>query len=444
MGRILIKNGKIINRGQIFESDILINGPFIERVDHDISFKEARVIEAAGRWILPGVIDDQVHFREPGLTHKGDIHSESRAAVAGGVTSYMEMPNTKPPAVTQKLLEDKYKLAAQKSLANYSFYMGTTNDNLEEVLRTDARKVCGIKVFMGSSTGNMLLDNRKSLEAIFSEAPLLIATHCEDEATIRRNSEKARSVYGEEVPFYLHPAIRSEDACFLSSSLAVSLAGKYGTRLHILHISTARELALFGNQTFLSHKSITSEACIHHLWFTSEDYPRHGAFIKWNPAIKEKTDREAIREAVKDGRIDVIATDHAPHTEEEKRSPYFNAPSGGPLIQHSLVVMLELFHKGIFSLEMIVEKMSHNPATIFGIEKRGFIEEGYYGDLVIVDPDAPWTITPENILSKCGWSPFTNETFTSRIHKTLINGKLVYDQGRIIESGPGMRLMFSR
>ncbi len=444
MGRILIKNGKIINRGQIFESDILIKGPFIEKIDKEITAGEAEIIEAAGKWVIPGIIDDQVHFREPGLTHKGDIHSESRAAVAGGVTSYMEMPNTKPPAVTQELLEEKYKLASQKSIANYSFYMGTTNDNLQEVLKTNGHQVCGIKIFMGSSTGNMLVDNRKTLEAIFAECPLLIATHCEDEATIRKNSEKARSEYGKEVPFSLHPEIRSEEACYLSSSYAVSLSEKYGTRLHVLHISTARELDLFGNQSSLANKKITAEACIHHLWFTREDYPHLGSFIKWNPAIKNKTDRDAIREAVKDGRIDVIATDHAPHTLEEKRNSYFEAPSGGPLIQHSLVAMLELYHQGIFSLETIVEKMAHNPAILFGIDRRGFIEEGNYADLVIVDPESPWTVTSENILAKCGWSPFEGVTFTSSIHKTFVSGNLVYDQGRIIESGPGMRLMFAR
>lgn len=444
MDRILIKNGKIVNRGEIFESDILIRGAFIERIDRDISTGDAQIVEASGKWVLPGIIDDQVHFREPGLTHKGDIFTESRAAVAGGVTSYMEMPNTIPPAVTQERLEDKYRLAGRKSLANYSFYMGTTNDNLGEVLRTDIKMVCGLKIFMGSSTGNMLVDNQKILEAIFSESPLLVATHCEDESTILRNSEKFRSVYGEEVPFSLHPEIRSEEACYLSSSFAVSLAKKYGTRLHVLHISTGLELGLFDDQRSLKRKKITSEACIHHLWFSREDYDRQGAFIKWNPAIKEKSDRDAIREAVKDGRIDVIATDHAPHTLKEKRNSYFKAPSGGPLIQHSLVAMLELFHQGIFSLELIVEKMAHNPAILFGIDRRGFLEEGNYADLVLVDPESPWVVGPGNILAKCGWSPFSNQTFTSMVHKTFVSGRLVYDQGRILESGPGMRLMFSR
>jgi dihydroorotase len=444
MDRILIKNGKIVNRGKIFVSDILIRGEFIERIDRDISTGDAQVVEASGKWVLPGIIDDQVHFREPGLVHKGEIFTESRAAVAGGVTSFMEMPNTIPPAVTRELLEDKYRLAGRKSLANYSFYMGTTNDNLGEVLRTDAKMVCGVKIFMGSSTGNMLVDNHKTLEAIFSESPLLIATHCEDESTILRNSEKFRSVYGEEVPFSLHPEIRSEEACYLSSSFAVSLAKKYGTRLHVLHISTGLELGLFDDQRSLKLKKITSEACIHHLWFSREDYDRQGAFIKWNPSIKGKSDRDAIREAVKDGRIDVIATDHAPHTLEEKRNSYFKTPSGGPLIQHSLVAMLELFHQGIFSLELIVEKMAHNPAILFGIDRRGFLEEGNYADLVLVDPDSPWMVGPGNILAKCGWSPFSNQIFTSKVHKTFVSGKLVYDQGRILESGPGMRLMFSR
>ncbi len=444
MDRILIKNGKIINRGKIFESDILLRGAYIERIDPDISTGQAKVVEASGKWILPGIIDDQVHFREPGLTYKGDIYTESRAAVAGGVTSFMEMPNTVPPSVTRELLEDKYRLASWKSLANYSFYMGTTNDNLGEVLRTNARKVCGVKIFMGSSTGNMLVDNQKSLEAIFSESPMLIATHCEDESTIRKNSEKARSTYGEEVPISLHPDIRSGEACYLSSSLAVSLAKKYGTRLHVLHISTGRELALFDNQETLTNKKITSEACIHHLWFSKEDYDRLGPLIKWNPAIKEKSDRDAIREAVTAGRIDVIATDHAPHTLEEKRNPYFKAPSGGPLIQHSLVAMLELFHQGIFSLELIVEKMAHSPAILFGIDRRGFLDEGNYADLVLVDPASPWIVGTENILAKCNWSPFSGQAFTSRVDKTFVSGKLVYDQGRILESGPGMRLMFSR
>ena len=444
MDRILIKNGKIVNRGKIFESDILIRGAFIERIDRNISTGDAPVVDASGKWVLPGIIDDQVHFREPGLTHKGDIFTESRAAVAGGVTSYMEMPNTIPPAVTHERLEDKYRLAGRKSLANYSFYMGTTNDNLGEVLRTDIKLVCGVKIFMGSSTGNMLVDNQKTLEAIFSESPLLIATHCEDESTILRNSEKFRSVYGEEVPFSLHPEIRSEEACYLSSSFAVSLAKKHGTRLHVLHVSTGLELGLFDDQRPLERKKITSEACIHHLWFSREDYARQGSFIKWNPAIKEKSDRDAIREALKDGRIDVIATDHAPHTLKEKRNSYFKAPSGGPLIQHSLGAMLELFHQGIFSLELIVEKMAHNPAILFGIDRRGFLEEGNYADLVLVDPESPWVVGPGNILAKCGWSPFSDLTFTSKVHKTYVSGKLVYDRGRILEAGPGMRLMFSR
>ncbi|MBR9997828.1 MAG: dihydroorotase [Cyclobacteriaceae bacterium] len=444
MSRILFKNGKIINRGQISELDILVSGRIIERIDRDISAENVSVTEAGGQWILPGIIDDQVHFREPGLTHKGDIFTESRAAVAGGVTSYMEMPNTKPAAVTRELLEEKYNLAAQKSLANYSFYMGAANDNLEEVLSTDGRNVCGIKIFMGSSTGNMLVDNRKTLESIFSGTSLLIATHCEDENTVRENSEKARKIYGENVPIALHPEIRSEEACYLSSSLAVALAEKYGSRLHVLHISTARELDLFRNQTPLDQKKVTAEACIHHLWFTGDDYARHGSLIKWNPAVKNKTDREALREAVTDGHIDVIATDHAPHTLEEKRNTYFKAPSGGPLVQHSLVAMLELCHQGLFPLELIVEKMAHNPAILFGIERRGFLEEGNYADIVIVDPDFPWTVGRENILAKCGWSPFENQTFRSRISKTYVSGNLVYDKGGIIESGPGMRLLFSR
>jgi dihydroorotase len=413
-------------------------------MDRDIADQHAEVKDVSGKWILPGIIDDQVHFREPGLTHKGDIFTESRAAVAGGVTSFMEMPNTIPPAVTRELLEEKYKMASGKSLANFSFYMGTTNDNVDEVLRTDGRNVCGIKIFMGSSTGNMLVDNRKTLEAVFSGTGLLIATHCEDENTIRGNSEKARAMYGENVPIEKHPEIRSEEACYLSSSLAVSLAEKYNTRLHVLHISTARELELFRHDIPLERKRITSEACIHHLWFTRDDYARYGTRIKWNPAIKSENDREAIRKAVVEGQIDVIATDHAPHTLDEKRNTYFKAPSGGPLIQHSLTAMLELHHQGLFSLELIVEKMAHNPARLFGIEKRGFIEEGNYADIVVVDPDNPWTVGKDNILAKCGWSPFESQTFRSRIDKTYVSGNLVYDQGRIIESGYGMRLLFSR
>jgi len=444
MGRILIKNGKIVNRGQIVESDILIKEQFIERIDVDISGVNARIIDASDRWILPGIIDDQVHFREPGLTYKGDIYTESRAAVAGGITSYMEMPNTRPPATNGELLEEKYRLASKKSVANYSFYMGATNDNLSELLNINANDVCGIKVFMGSSTGNMLVDNPKTLESIFAKIPLLIATHCEDENTILKNSEQARNRFGENVPFTEHPEIRSEEACYLSSSLAVSLAKKYGSRLHVLHISTARELDLFTDQFPSGDKKITAEACIHHLWFSKEDYARKGALIKWNPAIKNKEDREALRTGVKAGRIDVIATDHAPHSLEEKMNTYFKAPSGGPLVQHSLVAMLELYHKRIFSLGLIVEKMAHNPAIIFGIDRRGFLDEGNYADVVIVNPEFPWKVDKSNILAKCGWSPFGDQIFTSRIDKTIVSGRLVYDTGRVLESGPGMRLHFQR
>jgi len=444
MNGILIKNGKIVNRGQIFEADILLNEKVIDRIDKDISSRNAIVIDASNQLILPGIIDDQVHFREPGLTHKADIYTDSRAAVAGGVTSYMEMPNTIPNTITQKLLEEKYNIAAQKSLANYSFYFGATNGNLKEVLKTNGRNVCGIKIFMGSSTGNMLIDNINTLEKIFAESPLLLATHCEDEKTIRKNSDEMRQKYGENVPMKLHPVIRSEEACYLSSSMAVSLAKKHNSRLHVLHISTAKELDLFVNQPALRDRRITTEACIHHLWFTNEDYEKKGTFIKWNPAVKNKFDREAIRQAVKDDIIDVIATDHAPHSLEEKSSTYFKAPSGGPMVQHSLVAMMELYHEGIFDLELIVEKMAHNPAILFGIEQRGFIDEGYYADLVIVDPLSLWTVDRNNILAKCGWSPFEGFTFRSKINKTIVSGNLAFDQGKILNYGTGMRLTFER
>ena len=443
MKKILIANGTIVNKNIIFNSDLLINGSFIERIDKNISDPEAEVIDASGKYVLPGIIDDQVHFREPGLTHKADIYHESRAAVAGGVTSYMEMPNTVPNATTQDLLEEKYLIASRNSLANYSFYIGATNDNLEEILKTDPKHVCGVKIFMGSSTGNMLVDHPLSLEAIFKKSPLLIATHCEDEGIIQSNTRDFRDRYGDDIPISCHPEIRSEEACYKSSSLAVSLAKAHRANLHVLHISTARELSLF-DQGSIEDKRITSEACIHHLWFHKEDYENMGTLIKWNPAVKNKEDRNAIRQAIKDGRIDIIATDHAPHTLEEKQNNYFKAPSGGPLIQHSLITMLELYHQGVFDLEIIVQKMSHNPAIRYKIDRRGFLEEGYFADIVISNLDKPYTVTEENIISKCGWSPFQGFEFRSSVEKTIVSGRIVYDQGKIIEAGNGDRLLFNR
>lgn len=443
MKKIIIANGTIVNKNTIFNSDLLINGSFIERIDKNISDPEAEVIDASGKYVLPGIIDDQVHFREPGLTHKADIYHESRAAVAGGVTSFMEMPNTVPNATRQDLLEEKYLIASRNSLANYSFYIGATNDNLEEILKTDQKRVCGVKIFMGSSTGNMLVDHPVSLEAIFKKSPLLIATHCEDEGIIQSNTRDFKERYGDDVPISCHPDIRSEEACYKSSSLAVSLAKAYGANLHVLHISTARELSLF-DQGSIEDKRITAEACIHHLWFHKEDYEKMGTLIKWNPAVKNKEDRNGIRQAVKDGRIDIIATDHAPHTLEEKQNTYFKAPSGGPLIQHGLTAMLELYHQGVFDLEIIVQKMSHNPAIRYQIDRRGFIEEGYFADIVISDLDKPYTVREENIISKCGWSPFQGFEFRSSVERTIVSGKVVYDKGKIIEVGNGDRLLFNR
>jgi dihydroorotase len=378
------------------------------------------------------------------LTHKATIHSESRAAVAGGITSFMEMPNTNPPAFTQALLEDKYQIAAQNSLANYSFFIGASNDNLEEVLKTDITKVCGLKIFMGSSTGNLLVANEKTLEGFFSQFPSQIATHCEDEETILKNTEFYREKYGEDIAIKFHPLIRSEEGCYKSSSFAVGLAKKHNTKLHILHISTAKETALFDNSIPLEKKRITAEACIHHMWFDDKDYDRLGTLIKWNPAVKTSADREAIFQAMLDDRIDVIATDHAPHTWEEKQNPYFKAPSGGPLVQHSLVAMLEFYKQGKISLEKIVQKMSHNPAILFEIESRGYIREGYFADLVLVDLDKPWTVKKENVIAKCGWSPFEGQEFHASITHTLVSGRIVYENGKLIEGDSGMRLSFDR
>ena len=443
--KTVILNANIVNEGRTIEGDILLNGERIERVGSDLSGVPAdEIIDARGKYILPGIIDDQVHFREPGLTYKADIRTESRAAVAGGVTSFMEMPNTIPNTLTQELLEKKYEIASHTSLANYSFYMGVSNDNLEEVLRTDTSKVCGIKIFMGSSTGNMLVDNPDTLEAIFSQSPALIATHCEDEGIIRTNTEIFREKYGEDMPIRYHPKIRSAEACFKSSSLAVELAKKNNTRLHILHISTAKELELFDNSITLNEKKITAEACIPHMWFCDKDYDKKGTLIKWNPAVKTVDDRESIVQAVLNGIIDVVATDHAPHTLEEKQSGYFKAPSGGPLIQHGLMAMLELYHQGIFSLEQITEKMSHNPAILFRIKDRGFIREGYFADLVLVDLDNPWEVNRSNILAKCGWSPFEGDIFHSQVTDTWVSGFRAFRTGKIKEGTPGKRLIFNK
>lgn len=443
MGSILIKNASVVNEGIQLNADVFINKGRIERIDPVLSDVNAdREIDASGKFLLPGIIDDQVHFREPGLTHKATIGSESRAAVAGGITSFMEMPNTVPNALTQSLLEDKYRIAAADSLANYSFYMGASNDNLEEVLKTDPEKVCGVKVFMGSSTGNMLVDEESTLEGIFSNVPMLIATHCEDEKTIRRNLEIYREKFGDDIPVSAHPLIRSAEACYLSSSKAVELAKKHGTRLHILHISTARETELFDNSILLKDKKITAEACVHHLWFDDTRYQELGNFIKWNPAIKRPGDREAILEAVIDDRIDVIATDHAPHTLEEKEQPYLKAPSGGPLVQHALPAMLELYKQDRIRLETIVRKMSHSVADCFRIKERGYIREGYFADLVLVDPEQPWTVEKNNILYKCGWSPFEGLGFGMSVTHTFINGHLAYENGRFYDEVKGRRLEF--
>ncbi len=446
MNRILIKNARIVNEGTIFEGDVLIENEFIVEIAASISAKTAstKVIDAEGNYLIPGAIDDQVHFREPGLTHKGDIATESKAAVAGGITSYIEQPNTIPNAVTQEILEEKYKLAAEKSFANYSFMMGATNDNLDEVLKTDPKTVAGIKIFLGSSTGNMLVDNEAALEKIFSSTPMLIAVHCEDETTIKNNLAKFKDEFGDDVPPTAHPLIRSAEACYISSSKAIALAKKTGARLHIFHLSTAIETELLTNKIPLEDKKITAEACVHHLWFTDSDYAAKGNLIKWNPAVKTEADREALWEALLDDRIDVIATDHAPHTLEEKKLPYLQAPSGGPLVQHAVIAMFEAHHQGRISVERIVEKMAHNPAKIFKIEKRGFVKPGYYADLAIVNPGLPWSVKKENILSKCGWSPFEGYTFKSRITHTFVNGQLVYNNFKVKDIRAGKRLLFDR
>jgi dihydroorotase len=441
----LLKGAKVFNEGKSFFADVLIENERIARIDANITASEnMEVIDLEGKWLLPGCIDDQVHFREPGLTHKGNIQSESRAAVAGGITSFMEMPNTVPNALTQKLLQDKYDIASQNSPANYSFFMGASNDNLEEVLRTDGKNVCGVKIFMGSSTGNMLVDRSETLERLFSQVPLLIATHCEDEATIRRNTEIYKEKYGENVPMEMHPLIRSAEACYISSSFASNLAKKYNTRLHILHISTGIEVDLFDNSIPLEQKRITSEACVHHLWFNDQDYKTKGTFIKWNPAVKTEEDRLAIWQGLLNDKIDIIATDHAPHTMDEKNGTYFNAPSGGPLVQHALLAMLEKAKDGVISVEKVVEKMAHAPAICFQLEERGFIREGYYADLVIVDPAENVTVSKSNILYHCGWSPFEGTNFSHKITGTFVNGNLVYDGEKVRTDLFGKRLTFNK
>lgn len=439
----LIKNATLVNEGEIFLSDVLIEDGRIAKIGRNIEPKsKCTEINAEGLYLLPGAIDDQVHFREPGLTHKGEIYTEAKAAVAGGVTSYMEMPNTNPQTVTLEELEKKYARAEECSLANFSFFMGATNKNIDELMKPDYSKVCGVKIFMGSSTGDMLVDNEKALDTIFSRVTALIATHCESDTMIKENQKRLVEEYGEDLPAYFHPVIRNEEACYASSSAAVALAKKYKTRLHILHISTAKELSLFTNKIPLKEKHITAEACIHHLWFSDEDYKTKGNFIKWNPAVKTMYDRDKIFEAVLNGTIDVIATDHAPHTIEEKSQAYLKAPSGGPLVQHSILAMLDFYHQKKISLEKIVEKMSHNVADLFRIRDRGYIREGYHADLVLVNLNKESPVNKQTILYKCGWSPFEGHTFKSGIEKTFVSGHLVYDNGKFDESKKGERLLF--
>ena len=448
----LIKDARIVNEGEIFRGHILIQEGKIQAVIRQgdpLPGKVRETIQAGGRLVIPGVIDDQVHFREPGLTHKAEIITESRAAVAGGITSFMEMPNTLPQTTTIGALEDKFSLASEKSFANYSFYLGATNDNLDEIRKLQADQACGVKIFMGSSTGNMLVDDDRALQGIFAECPVLIATHCEDESIIRANTSRFRQEQGEDLSMSFHPLIRSEEACYRSSARAVDLASRYNSRLHVLHISTQRELELFDSQTPVDRKQITAEVCVHHLWFDDLDYRKKGKLIKWNPAIKTPGDKEALRKGLREGRLDVIATDHAPHTLEEKDSTYFQAPSGGPLVQHALPAMMELQKRGVFELPFLVEKMCHAPARIFGVRDRGFIREGYHADLVVLE-DAPWTVSRENILYKCGWSPFDGQEFSTRVMYTLVNGQVAcrWDEnlGKHLfqEDIRGMRLQFNR
>ena len=445
--KTLLKDATIINEGLKFKGSVLINQDKIEKVfpyklPEAFDFADTHILDASGFYLIPGVIDDQVHFREPGFTHKGEMATESRAAVAGGITSFMEMPNTNPQAITQKLLEEKYKRAAEVSVANYSFYMGATNDNLDEILKTDPSKVCGIKVFMGSSTGNMLVNDENTLTDIFKNAPTLVATHCEDEKTIQENIQTARNRYGENVPVSRHAYIRSEEACFKSSSKAVELASRYKTRLHVLHLSTAKEMELF-NSGKVKNKNITAEVCIHHLWFDDRDYISKGNFIKWNPAVKTVKDKEALWEALLSDKIDVIATDHAPHTLEEKNNTYFKSPSGGPLVQHSLVAMLEMSKKGFISIEKVIQKMCHAPADLFRIDRRGYIREGYFADLVVINPNQSWKVSSDNIMYKCGWSPFEGQEFSHKIVSTFVNGMEVYKTEEIKNNLFGKRLNFA-
>ena len=446
MRTVLIKNAQIVNEGTITSGDVLIEADRIAEIAPSISVKNAdtKVIDADGFYLIPGMIDDQVHFREPGLTHKATIKTESRAAVAGGITSFIEMPNTVPQATTIDLLEEKFAIAAKDAHANYSFMFGGTNDNLSEILKVDKTKVAGLKLFLGSSTGNMLVDNPKVLEEIFSKTDLLISTHCEDEATIKKNLEQAIAIYGDDIPMEKHPEIRSEQACYISSSQAIALAKKTGARLHVFHLSTAKETKLFDKKKALKDKKITAEVCVHHLWFTSEDYASKGSKIKWNPAVKTKKDREGLWKALNEGRIDVIATDHAPHTLEEKDNVYTKAPSGGPLVQHALEALFEMHRKGYITVEKLVEKIAHNPAILFEIKDRGYIREGYKADLVLINPNAPWTVTKENIAYKCGWSPFEGTTFRARVTHTFVNGHLAYENGKIAKATNGERLTFNR
>ncbi|WP_276388673.1 dihydroorotase [Eudoraea chungangensis] len=444
MGEILIKNGMLVNEGQQIEADIHIQGENIVRIGKDLSSSTAKIIDASGLLVLPGIIDDQVHFREPGLTHKGSIATESRAAVAGGITTFMEQPNTIPQTTTLNKLEEKFAIGKRTAYANYSFLFGGTNDNLEEIKRLDRKACSGIKLFLGSSTGNMLVDNEEVLEKIFRNTDMVISVHCEDEATVRNNLELYRQKYGEDIPIEKHPLIRSEEACYLSSSRAISLAKKTDARLHVFHLSTAKETALFTNDIPLEEKKITAEVCVHHLWFSDKDYPQKKTLIKWNPAIKTEEDRKGLWKALLDDRIDVIATDHAPHKMEEKLNVYTKAPSGGPLVQHALPAILDKSQEGLISIEKVVQKMCHNPAILFQIEKRGFIREGYYADLVLVDMDTAWEVNKDNILYKCGWSPFEGTRFKSQVKHTFVNGHLAYNKGVLSRQRKAKRLTFNR
>ncbi|WP_299676744.1 dihydroorotase [uncultured Tenacibaculum sp.] len=441
----LIQNAKIVNENQVFTGDVLVKDELIAKIAESITPSgDEIIIDAKGKYLIPGMIDDQVHFREPGLTHKANIATESKAAVAGGITSFIEMPNTSPQATTQELLEDKFEIASKTSYANYSFMFGGTNDNLEELLKTNPRNVAGIKLFLGSSTGNMLVDNEEVLEKIFSSTDMVISVHCEDEGTIRKNTAEFKEKYGDDIPVKFHPIIRSEEACYLSSSKAIELAKKTGARLHVFHLSTAKETELFRNDIPLKDKKITAEVCIHHLWFTDADYDRKGTHIKWNPAVKTQKDKDGLWKALLDDRIDVIATDHAPHTLEEKANVYTKAPSGGPLVQHAVVALFEKVKEGVISIEKVVEKMCHNPAILFQVEKRGYIKEGYYADIVLVDPNDSWEVSRDNVLYKCGWSPFEGVTLSSKITHTFVNGNLMYDNGVFNEEIKGQRLLFER